>query len=110
MGQTYKVTGNNSATHIDIPDSELDGNGGTEDDSSEINYVWINNIAIMTKFDGIDDLLDSYVMHACIQSDPGEPKTWKDSLSDEERKWWPKDIRDEFNNFLTCPIVGSDSQ
>ena len=58
----------------------------------------------MPKTDGIadkDELLDFYVMHTCIQSDPGEPNYWKDALSGTEQEWWMKAIRlEEFNNFL----------
>ena len=104
-GQTFKVTGDTTAVQIDMPntDSELDGNSGSESDDTEISYIWTDDIAAMTKTDGIadeDELLDFYVMHACIQSDPGEPNSWKDALSGTEREWWMKAIRSEFNNFL----------
>ena len=92
-GQTFKVTGDTTAVPIDMPgtDSELDGNSGSDIDDTEISYIWTDDIAAMTKTDGIaddDDLLDFYVMHACIQSDPGEPNSWKDALSGTEREWW----------------------
>jgi hypothetical protein len=79
-GQTYKVTRDTTVTPVTMPktDSELDGGDDDEDDKNniEISYMWTDNIAAMTKTNGIDDLLEFYVMHACIQSDPGEPTTW----------------------------------
>ena len=51
----------------------------------------------------IEDIVEFYVMHARIQSDPGEPTTtsWKEALSGNEREWWIKSIHAEFNNFLS---------
>ena len=75
---------------------------GSDSDDMEISYIWTDAIAALTKTDGIEgDLLDFYVMHACIQSDPGEPNSWKDALSGTEHElWMVKAIQSEFNNFL----------
>ena len=40
------------------------------------------------------------VIHACIQSDPGQPTKWKDALYGPEREWWLKATRAEFNNIF----------
>ena len=96
-GQTFKVTGDTTAVPIDMPgtDSELDGNSRSESDDTEFSYIWTDDIAAMTKTDGIADeeeLLDFCVKHACIQSDPGEPNSWKDALSGTKRECWMKAI------------------
>ena len=91
-GQTFKVTGDTTAVQIDMhgTDSELDRNSGSETEDTEISYIWTDDIVAMTKTDGIadeDELLDFYVMHACIQSNPGEPNSWKNPLSGTEHEW-----------------------
>ena len=96
-GQTFNFTGDTTAVPIDMPgpDSELDGNSEFDTDDTEISYIWTDDIAAMTKIDGIadeDKLLDFYVMQASIQSDSREPNSWKDTLSGTERKWWMKAI------------------
>ena len=76
---------------------------GSDSDDMEISYIWTDAIAALTKTDGIEgDLLDFYVMHACIQSDPGEPNSWKDALAGTEHELWmvKATIQSEFNNFL----------
>ena len=39
-------------------------------------------------------------MHACIQSDPGEPTRWREALEGPEREWRMRATTSEFNNFL----------
>ena len=101
-GQTLKVTGDTEATPIQMPTSDAESGGisDNDDDDSTINHIWLNTIGVQTKNGGIDEIMEFYIMHACIQSDPGEPTSWKDALSGPEREWWIKAIRAEFNNFL----------
>ena len=64
--------------------------------------IWTDDIAAEMKTWGIEeDIVEFYVMHARIQSDPGEPTSWKEALSGNEREWWIKSIHAEFNNFLS---------
>ena len=76
--------------------------------------VFINNISsheILFQFSsvgGMDDNIDDdtdpvdlMILHACIQSDPGEPTSWKEALYGPERDWWLKSTISEFNNFLS---------
>ena len=65
-----------------------------------VSYIWLNEVTAEHKTDGMDELFEFYVMHACIQSDPGEPTDWKVALNGREREWWLKSITAEFNNFL----------
>ena len=51
--------------------------------------------------DNEDNIVDLFLFHTCIQSDPGEPKSWKDALHGPEREWWIKSMTAEFNNFLS---------
>ena len=44
---------------------------------------------------------ETFVLHTCIQSDPGEPRDWKEAISGSEREWWIQSITSEFNNFLS---------
>ena len=80
-GIKIKVTDDKTARIIDMPtkDSEV---GGLFIFNDNINHIWLNEVGVQTKNDGIadEDDIDFYVMHACIQSDPGEPMKWKDTL------------------------------
>ena len=70
-GKTLKVTGDIVPLNIvDPTDEEL---GGNKDVS--VNYIWTDEIAgVSNNIGGIDELFEFYLMHTCIQSDPGEPK------------------------------------
>ena len=48
-----------------------------------------------------DDIIDLFLFHTCIQSNPGEHKSWKEALNSPKREWWLKSITAEFNNFLS---------
>ena len=102
--QTYKVTGDIEAVPIVLPDSEVGGTsttGGTNHDM-EVSVVWTEEHVQATKnIDGMEELLDLFLMHSCIQSDPGEPTSWKEALDGPEREWWTKSITAEFNNFIS---------
>ena len=95
---TYKVTGNTIPYHV------FDKN-----DSSEVNLILTDDTffelsSVGGMSDVIDDediFLDTYILHACIQSDPGEPTRWKDAFYGPEREWWIKSATSEFNNFLS---------
>ena len=102
--QTYKVTGDIEAVPIVLPESEAGGTsttGGTNQDM-EVSVVWTEEHVQATKnIDGMEELLDLFLMHSCIQSDPGEPTSWKEALDGPEREWWTKSITAEFNNFIS---------
>ncbi|MGB2452939.1 MAG: reverse transcriptase domain-containing protein, partial [Candidatus Poseidoniaceae archaeon] len=55
----------------------------------------------MDTIDDEDFMLDQFVLHACIQSDPGEPTKWREAFEGLEREWWIKSATAEFNNFLS---------
>ena len=46
-------------------------------------------------------LHEKYVLHTCIQSNPGEPSIWKEAFAGDEREWWIKSATSEFNNFIS---------
>ena len=96
-GQTYKVTGDTTA--VPISDPEV---GGTDD--VEVSTIWTDDMIYSCQniggIDGICELVDMFLMHTCIQSDPGEPNSWKEALDGTEREWWLKSITAEFNNFI----------
>ena len=105
--QTYKVTGDIEAIPITLPNSTeneaggISETGGTNEDV-QISVVWTEDFVQATKnIDGMDELLDLFLMHSCIQSDPGEPTSWKEALDGPEREWWIKSITAEFNNFIS---------
>ena len=41
---------------------------------------------------GMSELVEIFLMHMCIQSDPGEPTNWKEALNGPEREWWLKSV------------------
>ena len=97
---TYKVTGNTSATPLFTP---------TTDDNT-IHHIFTDDMLLAYSSaggtfppleDDEDDILDFFLFHTCIQSDPGEPKSWKEALEGPEREWWVKSMTSEFNNFLS---------
>ena len=61
-----------------------------EDDDTtteiEVSVVWTDELVTTCKnIGGMDDLIEYFVMHACIQLDPGEPTRWKEALEGPER-------------------------
>ena len=44
---------------------------------------------------------ETFILNTCIQSDPGEPRNWKEAILGSEREWWIQSITSEFNNFLS---------
>jgi len=100
-GQTYKVTRDIIAEPITIP--EVGGKKAVEtSDDAEISVIWTDEMVQATKnIGGMNELVEMFLMHTCIQSDPGEPTNWKDALNGPEREWWLKSVTSEFNNFIS---------
>ena len=70
-GKTYKVTGDTNAVLISDPDPEV---GGT--DEVDVSTIWTDDmIYTCQNIGGIYELADMFIMHTCIQSDPGEPNS-----------------------------------
>lgn len=55
-----------------MSDTKMGGTGGDTD----ANAIWTDNF--------MDELMNMFLMHLCIQLDPGEPKTWKEALAGPE--------------------------
>ena len=56
---------------LTVSDSEI----GSTNENLDINITCIEFLIQATKnIDGIDELVDMFLMCSCIQSDPGEPK------------------------------------
>ena len=87
-GQTYNVTGDIIAEPITMP--EVGGKTDEQDSTdTEISVIWTDEMVQATKnIGGMSELVDMFLMHMCIQSDPGEPTNWKDALNGPEREWW----------------------
>ena len=96
---SYKVTGNTTATPI----------FSSSNDDASIHHIFTDDMfmtyssagGMSYDSDNEDDILDMFLFHTCIQSDPGEPKSWKEALQGPEREWWIKSMTAEFNNFLS---------
>ena len=89
---SYKVTGDTTATNI-------------FDVNNEIHAVITDDvICTFQPVGGMDndeeELINSFLMHVCIQSDPDAPIKWQDALDGPEREWWIKSITAEFNSFI----------
>ena len=57
------------------------GMASTDENTKQQIYTEYNDATgKKIKVTGPEDDIDFYVMHACIQSDPGEPMKWKDTL------------------------------
>ena len=41
-----------------------------------------------------------FCYNTAVQSDPGEPRSFKQAMASEEKEWWTKAIISEINNFL----------
>ena len=82
---SYKVTGNTTATPI----------FSSSDNDMSIHHIFTDDMCITySSVDGMahasidkDDILDMFLFHTCIQSNPGEPKSWKEALHGQEREW-----------------------
>jgi hypothetical protein len=87
LEKTLKVTGDTTASLI-----------------LDISVIYTDDIiSTNKKLSGIEednDNIDIFLMHTCIQSDPGEPKTWREALEGKEREWWLRATTLGFNNFL----------
>lgn len=98
---TYKVTGNTVPVQIfAAPDAPAINVTLTDDfvfTSSSVGGMDGNII----DNDDEDVMHEQYVLHACIQSDPGEPTNWKVAFAGDEREWWIKSATSEFNNFIS---------
>jgi len=69
---TFTVTGNTNPTRLDF-----------DTDPSSINLV------------------NPFLFHTCIQSDPGTPATRRSPVESPEREFWIKSMTAEFNDFLS---------
>ena len=103
-GKNFKVTGDITPMIIDGTEQPKVTNLAEDHDATtdvEVSVVWTDELVTTCEnIGGIDDLIEYFVMHACIQSDPGEPTRWKEALEGPEREWWMRAITSEFNNFL----------
>ena len=45
------------------------------------------------------NLVNPFLYHTCIQSDPGTPESWRAAIESPEREFWIKSMTAEFNNF-----------
>jgi len=103
-GKTLKVTGDTTPMIIDGTSQPKAANLAENDEAItdiEVSVVWTNELVkTCENIGGMDDLIEYFVMHACIQPDPGEPTRWKEALEGPEREWWMRAITSEFNNFL----------
>jgi len=103
-GKTFKVTGDTTPMIIDGTGQPKAANLAENDEAMtdvEVSVVWTDELVTACKnIGGMDDLIEYFVMHACIQSGPGEPTRWKEALEGPEREWWMRAITSEFNNFL----------
>ena len=96
----YKVTGNVTPTQI-FENSDEDAVAINLVFTDDVIFTYSSDGGIMGDLDDEDDLLDLYLMHTCIQSDPGEPTRWRDALEGDDREWWLQSTTSEFNNFLS---------
>ena len=88
---TFVVTGNTVPIRLNF-----------DDDTPSVHHIYTPDIiASFEKEGGIDNLIELFLFHTCIQSDPGTPLHWKDALSSPEREYWLKSTTSEFNNFLS---------
>jgi len=69
---TFTVTGNTNPARLDF-----------DTDPSSVNLV------------------NPFLFHTCIQSDPGTPATWRSAVESPEREFWTKSMTAEFNNFIS---------
>jgi len=46
-------------------------------------------------------LVNPFLFHTSIQSDPGTPAIWRSAVESPEREFWIKSMIAEFNNFLS---------
>jgi len=104
-GKTYKVTGDTTLFNIDMDGSSETASLTDKDETTtdiRVSVVWTDELVTTCEnIGGMDDLIEIFLMHACIQkSDPGEPTRWREASEGPERKWWMSPITSEFNNFL----------
>ena len=100
--QSYKVTGNTMATPIFSSTSEDASIHHIFTDDMLLTYSSLGGMSAGYN-DNEDNIMDLFLFHTYIQSDPGEPKSWKDAVHGLEREWWIKFMTAEFNNFLCRP-------
>ena len=59
--------------------------------------------AVLETEDEVGRLVEQHI-HFCyntaVQSDPGEPKTFRQAMESDEAKWWKLAVTSEINNFL----------
>jgi len=48
------------------------------------------------------NLVNPFLCHTCIQSDPGTPESWRSAIESPECEFWIKSMTAEFNNFSWC--------
>ena len=107
-GKTYKVTGDTTLFNIDMDGSSETANLAEKDETTtntnvEVSVVWTDELVTTCEnIGGMDNLIEIFLMHACIQSEPGEPTGWREALEGPEREWWMRVITPEFNNYLKC--------
>ena len=94
---TYKVTGNTVPTSIFDADTDTVINTIMTDDV----FITYTSVGGMDTIDDEDCILENFILHTCIQSDPGEPTKWKEAFNGPEREWWIQSATAEFNNFIS---------